>query len=333
MSKLLIVFLFLSACSSGIITQGGEGRFLFDPERDYSVDELKAISSQVVMTSRRNPPDLTYDEYFKSKPHIKKLGIVVFESQIQPTRGGLAGEDKVYLSESGKQLMTEKFLTIWEDSLTAFFSQDDYYPVSKILAFKKLNEFGSSVPDYLYSSRVKFDSTDIFFKKKGSKTTLVTTLSPRGFRDLSLLLVPASELMGGPKWSEHQKHFVNEVSREFGLDAVLVIFSQVSWTSQRIDKHSGEDIGDDLHLNLSASLLSPLSQYRARAEELGVKNPSSVSVCLGSYSVSIKKPLNLEFSKKSQFKQIESQLLNPLFKNYRDLVFMMVDKISQDMKE
>lgn len=335
MLRCLFGLLFLASCSMGVISQGGEKSYVYDSDKDYTPDQLGKMSNAVIMSSRRNPPDADVKVIFnKGKFPIKKIGIVIFESEIQPTRSGLAGEDLVYLSESGKQIFTERLARIWDEILSLEDTDIEYLSLSKIKQSMAFSKFGVDVVDHVKASRSTVEPDDIFIRKKGQKTTLVTTLNPRGMRDLSLLLVPATELMGGPKWSEHQKHFVNELSKEFGLDAVLIVFSQLSWTKQRIDKHSGEYFGDNLSLKLSSSVLIPLSKYRDRAIEVGVREPHSVNICFKSYSTSFSQPLNFDLQTGDDtFFQIQTHLMSPLFKTYRDLTFMMVSKIKDDLRD
>jgi len=206
-------------------------------------------------------------------------------------------------------------------------------PISLIKKSKALSQFGMSVEDLILSKREGLGPDDIFFLAKGKKTTLKTILNPRGFRDLSLLLVPAHELMSGPKWSEHQKHFVNDLSKELNLDAVILVFSKLNWTAERVDKHSGEFFHDQLNLHSSASVLVPLSKYRDSALKLGIKDPPNITLCFGTYASFIQKELQLNDGSKNNFEKIESKILNPIFKSYKDMTLMMVNRLNADLRE
>lgn len=60
-----------------------------------------------------------FKELFGPKQNpIKRVGIITFESMIQPTWNGIAAHDKIYLSKSGKQLLTEELLKIWDEALS-----------------------------------------------------------------------------------------------------------------------------------------------------------------------------------------------------------------------
>jgi hypothetical protein len=335
MLRFIAGLLFLTSCSLGVVQTGGEGAYVYDPYHDYQFSELQEISSDFIMTSRRDPPLGTLEQLFKKGENpLKRIGIVIFESQIQPTRGGLAGEDKVYMSEQGKQILTEGLLRIWDEIFKMTGENLDYVTISKIKKSKSLHQFGAPVVDYVNSRRTSLDPDDIFFLDKGKKTTTATILNARGMRDLSFLLVPATELMSGPKWSEHQKQFVNDLSKELNLDAVIVLMSQLSWSAQRVDKHSGEHFDDSIQVNISASTLIPLAKYRDRAIKLGLKDPPSINTCFRTYSTTVKLPVLLSVSKKDMtFSNIEAQLLNPMLKTYRDLSVMMSQRIQSDLRE
>ncbi len=329
----LITLLLVFSCANHVTQSGGNHTYHYDPEKHYQAEDLRELSQKVVMTSRRDPPQGTLRELFKNgKTSLKRVGIVVFESEIQPTRSGLAGEDKVYVSEAGKQLITEKLLSIWDEVFKLEAKDIEYVPISRIKKSTELPKFGMSVEDLILSKRESLGPDDIFFLAKGKKTTLKTVLNPRGFRDLSLLLVPAHELMSGPKWSEHQKHFVNDLSKELNLDAVIIIFSKLNWTAARVDKHSGEFFNDRLNVHSTASVLVPLSKYRESSLKLGLKDPPNVTLCFGTYASQLQMELNLNDGLKNNFDKIESKILNPMFKSYTDMTVMMINRLSDDLQ-
>jgi len=246
----------------GVKKTGGKEVYVYDALVDYNPEKLIELSPKVVTTSVKEPPFGKMKDLFgHGQRPLKKIGIVIFESRIQPTFDGLAGKNLVYLSESGKQILTENFSAIWEQSLKTISPEINYLNIPKIRKSKSFKNYGISQEDYVKTARKTLAPDDIFFLESGRKTTLVTTVNPRGMRDVSFLLVPAFELMGGPKWSEHNKHFINDVARELGLDAVIAVYSEISWTASHIDKHSGAALADELLLHLKASILVPLSSY------------------------------------------------------------------------
>lgn len=313
---------------------GGDKPYLYSPKDDYTYEHLKNISDKVIITSIKEPPFGKRNAIFgKGQRPLKRIGIVVFETRIQPTLDGLAGKNLIYLSESGKQIMTENFLSIWEESFKTIFPEVSYIPTSKIKKAKALSQYGLAQSDYVKAKRKTLAPDDIFFLESGKKTTLVTTLNPRGMRDVSFLLVPAYELMGGPKWSEQNKHFINDLSKELSLDAVVIVFSEISWTASHVDKHSGISISDELKLGLKASVLVPLSGYHERLEKLNDSQKPNVTLSYSSYEASLKIPLKLTENEVRHFQTIEDVLLNPLMKIYNDYTQMMIIKLTEDLKK
>jgi hypothetical protein len=334
MSKIVVFLFFLASCSLGINKTGGDKAYTYDVNRDYQSHDLELLAPQVVSTSFRNPPLGTIDQLFgKGQPSLKKIGIIVFETQIQPTRGGLADYDKVYLSAQGKQLLTEKLHHIWNESFSTLDLGIDYVSAAKIKKSKSLHNFGADVTDYVKAKRNSIESDDIFYVAKGKKTTTATVLNPRGMQDLSFLLVPATELMHGPKWSEHNKQFLNEMIKEHKLDAALIVMSDIHWTAERIDKNTKEFIPEAMTINITASTLISLSQYRQRAEKIGLKNAPSISVCYRHYESSLNLPVNLSPIDDNKFAHIEKEVLSPMLKAYKDLSLMMIHSITQDLKK
>lgn len=331
MLRVIIGLFFLCSCSMGGIKKGGEDAYKYEPHREYTYEELKTLAPKFITTSYRNPPVGTLEKLFpKGEAPLKRIGIVIFETQIQPTRGGLAGHDRIYLSEQGKQLLTENFHTIWNEVFKTSAPEIEYVPSSKIKKSKALHEFGSQVEDFVKSKRDFLAPDDIFYLESGKKTSIATTFNPRGMQDLSFMLAPATELMGGPKWSEHNKQFVNEVMKELKLDAVLIIMSEVSWSTGRTDKHSGESIDEAIKIKLHASTLVSLSEYRARALKSGLKDPPSITLCYRDYVTEVKFPANLAIQ---DFAGIAKEVIKPTLKSYTDLSIMMVNQIASDLRE
>ncbi len=335
MLRFLSCFLVLSSCSMGVIRTGGDEVFLYDSKINYSLDELHELSSKIISTNKKDPQFGKLDELFgKGQNSIKRVGIVVFESEIQPTRDGLSKFDKVYLSAAGKQIITENFLRLWEQSFKVLATDFDFVPMSKFKKSKTFSLYGSEVEDVILSKRSILAPDDIFYLPHGKNTTTTTILNPRGMRDLSLLLVPAYELMGGPKWSEHQKQFINDLSKEFQLDAVIVVMSSISWTAAHLDKHSGENIGEEIKVKLQSSVLLPFTNYEERLSKLNLKHNPRTTLCFRSYDSEVRIPFQIsqpiEFE---NFDTIEKELLNPMFKTYKDLTQMTIFKQIDDLKK
>jgi hypothetical protein len=335
MLRFFIGLFLLSSCSLGVIKSGGDRTYVYDVFSEYSVDDLKELSPQMVATMSRDPQKGKLNDLFsKKQAPIKRVGILVFESELQPTRGGLSNDDKVFLSEQGKQLLTEKLLSVWEQSLPILGEGIEYVKVSKIKKSKAFKEDGSDVEDYIKSKRDALAPDDIFYLQPGKTTATATILNPRGMRDLSLALVPASDLMAGPKFSEHAKHTLNEVAKELKLDAMFIIMNRIHWTASHIDKHSGEIIPEEVVIKLEASTLIPLAAYRERMAVLGeTRDIPSTTIAYRSYEATLKIPVLISVPVEDQnFDYIEKELLAPTLKTYNDLSQMLQMRIVEDIK-
>ncbi|MGE3611595.1 MAG: hypothetical protein AB7I27_18535 [Bacteriovoracaceae bacterium] len=335
MLRIIFGLLFLTSCSLGTISNGGDRTYVYDAHKDYSFEDLAKLAPQVVRVSKRNPPVGQFDQLFDPKlGALKRVGIIVFETVIQPTRGGLAENNLIYLSAAGKQLLTEKMLSIWEQSFPMIGPDIKYISTKKIKNSKALHSYGSEVQDHIQSLHTQIDPDDIFYRPKGKLTTEYTTLSPRGMQDVSLMLVPAAELMMGPKWSEHQKHFVNDVSKELKLDAVIVVLSEINWTAEHVDKHSGEFIPEQMVLKIHASTLIPIKQYLSRLNQLKMNDERAVNICFGNYESEMKFPIKISVTENEQnFNTIEKEILLPMQKVYKDLAQMTIFSLTQDLRK
>jgi hypothetical protein len=332
----LFFLILLTSCSLGVTKSGGERSYVYNVENEYSREALETLSSQLVASLKRDPIKGKLEDLFSSKQTpLKRVGILVFETSIQPARDGLSKQDKIYLSAQGKQLLTEKLLSIWEQSLPILGPELEYVPTSKLKQSKTLKTYGLAVEDHIKAKRDGLMPDDIFYIPPGKTISMYTVLNPRGMRDLSLALVPASELMQGPKYSEHMKHAVNDLAKEFKLDAVLVLMSELKWSSAHTDKHSGEIIPEEVKINLKATTLVPLSGYHKRLEALGEKRDlPSISVSYRAYEANLKIPVNISIPDQDQgFDHIEKELLTPMLKTYKDLSQMMGLQIVKDLKK
>lgn len=336
MLRLLILTYLLTGCSLGVLRSGGEKTYLYDVASQYHSEDLKALAPAVVTTLKREPPLGKLEDLFSNKQApLKRIGFVVFETTIQPTRSGLANGDLIYMSATGKQLLTEKLLKIWEESLPILASEIDFVPTSKVKANKAFQKYGATVKDYILTRHSTLAPDDIFYLPSGKETTMVTVLNPRGMRDLSLALVPAGELMMGPKFSEHHKHAVNELAKELRLDAVVIVMSHLSWSAARVDKHSGELISEEAKLKIEASTLIPFGQYHERLTKAGNNGEyPKTTIAYRTYEAKLSIPVLISISPDDQsFESIERELLAPMMKTYNDLTQMVIGTLAQDLKE
>lgn len=319
----------------GAIKSGGDKTYIYDLKSEYTSEEMRELAPKVVTTSHREPPVGKLAELFsKEQAPLKRVGIIIFESQIQPTRGGLAGKNQIYLSEQGKQLLTEKLLTIWEQSIKILEPALDYVPAGKMRKSPSFYKFGMAVEDHVKSKRSSLAPDDIFFIESGKKTTTTTILNPRGMRDMSFVMVPAYDLMMGPKWSEQNKHFINDVSKELNLDAVIIVMSEVEWTAAHTDKHSGEVFPEEVKTKVKASTLIPLHRYHQRLEKVNSSEKPGVTIAYRAYESELKVPVLISLPEESKnFETIESDLLSPMLKTYKDLTQMTIMQITDDLKK
>lgn len=335
MLRLIFSLLIFSSCSMGTIKKGGERSYIYNTGVIYTSDELRILSPEVITTLKRDPQVGKLKQLFsKNQKPIKRIGIIVFETRIQPTLDGLAGKNQIYMTPAGKQILTESMLRIWEQSIRIISPDLDYVPTSKITRAKSHQLYGRPEDDYVMSDRSSLAPDDIFYMENGKKTTTTTVVNPRGMRDVSFLLVPAYELMGGPKWSEHNKQFLNDVSKELKLDAAIVIMSDLSWTAAHTDKHSGEVIPEEIKVKIKSSTLVPLHQYHERLDKLNINDRPNVTLCYRSYESEIKVPALISAPLEiKNFDTIESELVAPMLKTYKDLSQMTLMRITEDLKK
>ena len=335
MLRIFLSLILFSSCSLNTIKSGGEKSYVYNSGTEYTKEDLQELAGQVVETQQRDPHIGKLKALFgKKQPPLKRVGIIVFETQIQPTLEGLAGHNQIYVSESGKQIMSESFLSIWEQSLKLLAPDLDYVPTSQIKKSLPFHQYGLPEENFVKTQRTSLAPDDIFYLEKGKKTTTTTTVNPRGMRDVSFLLVPAYELMEGPKWSEHNKHFVNEVVKDLKLDAAIIVMSEASWTAAHTDKHSGEFIPEEVKIKLKSSVLIPIARYHERLKNLHINEKPNLTVAYRSYEAFVKTPALISVPEDmKRFDTIEQELLNPLFKTYKDLSQMMIMKMVNDFQK
>lgn len=336
MFRFLFGLFFLTSCSLGVIQSGGEKGYVYSPKTEYTSEELKELSPHAVTTKSRNPQKGTLEELFsKNQKPLTRIGIVVFETTIQPTRGGLSGQDLIYVSAQGKQLLTEKMLSMWEQSLPILGEEIVYVPVSEIKKSKTLPTYGAAVKEHIVDSRTALDPDDIFFLPPGKNTATETVLNPRGMRDLSLALVPAAELMAGPKFSEHHRHALNDVAKELNLDAVLIVMSEINWTTAHIDKHSGESYPEVATVKIAVTTAVPFTSYHERLNKLGeTRDLPKQTISYRYHETKVSIPISISVPAAEQtFTMIQEELLNPVLKTYNDFSQMVQWEMIKEIKK
>lgn len=331
---LLGTFLFTS-CSLNTKKSGGQHRYRYEPNFEYSLEDLHELAPGVVVMEKRDPRVGKLDKLFaKEMPDIKRIGIVVFETEVQGTRSGLSENDKIYPTEQGKQLITEKFLNLWEEGMPLVAPDLEYIPTADVKKSKAINQYGLSVPDYIKTDRKKIEQDDIQWLGPGKTTPLFTIMNPREMRDLSFMLVPASELMSGPKWSEHNRIFLNDICKELNLDAVFVLMSEVSWTAAKKDKFTNENIPEEMTIQIKGTTLIPANKYHERLNLLKEREQQVINVAYRYHEGELRLPVTISIPEEEKnFEQIEKRLLDPMFKAYRDLSFMMIDRMAGEIRK
>jgi hypothetical protein len=268
-------------------------------------------------------------------PPLKRIGIVVFETIIQESRSGLASATgKIYPTAAGKQLLTEEMLTIWNEALPILYPEGDYVSVQKVKEAKALHEGGAEVTDLVKSPRTTLADGDLLYLEKGKSTAMETTINARGMQDFSFVLVPAADLLNGPKWSEHQKIILDQLARELKLDALLVVKSVVSWESSYNDSLTGDHHPESMKINIKTSTLIPLSRYHERLKRLGLRDEPNVTLAYRTHEGTLEVPVKLDVPVEEQdFEHIQKNLLEPFFRSYRDLSVMMLIRMSDEWRK
>jgi hypothetical protein len=158
---------------------------------------------------------------------------------------------------------------------------------------------------------------------------------PANYQDVSILFIPATEMMIGPKPVEHQKHWVNDICKELDLDAVLLVSSEASWTQGGKDKRTQEVIPEDMEVAVGAAILYPLRSYNLAMKELNRKEPSlPKSIPVASYTTKVTVPVTLTVPEAEQtFETIEKNVLAPFFGTYQALSALIIDRINTDLRQ
>ncbi len=335
MLRILAGLLLLTSCSLGTKQTGGKHRYRYEPDFDYSLKDLHELAPAIVKMEKRDPRVGTLDKLFDPKlPDIKRIAIVVFESDIQGTRSGLSGADKIYPTEQGKQLMTEKLLSLWEEGMSLAAPDLEYVKADEVKRSKAFFQYGLEVTDYIKADRQKIEGDDILWLPPGKKTSLYTIINPREMRDMSFMLVPASELMSGPKWSEQNKIFLNDLAKELKLDAAIVVMSDIAWTAERKDKFSDDAVPEEMTVKIKTSTLVPFGKYHERLNILKEREQLVVNVAYRYHEAVVKIPVKISIPEEEKnFEEIEKRILNPLFKTYRDLTLMTIDRMAEEIRK
>lgn len=334
----IFFLLLLTSCTLGSSKYGGKRAYQYQADYLYQSEELMSLSRDTIISYKRNPRQMKWEEAFTKKHPIKAVSTFSFETIIQPTRSGVAGWDKVYLSPKGKQILTDKLLNIWEDVFVALIGpQMEYLPMKDLYKNKEgLHiKYGSSVKDYGGRFQEGLEGDDIFVKEKGKSLSSLALFQPSFSRDLSLLLVPGHQLFGGPRGNNFQKYYLAELMDEFKLNALYSIITEIDWQSSRVDKITQKSLHQKAIIKFK---LTPMLSYKylaLRLKELGRDVPSDLpNLNFASYEGALEIPVDLNsLSSSSTVEEIDAVLLRPILKSYTDMCVMMAERVSEDFKK
>lgn len=332
----ILFLLVLTSCTLGSSQFGGKKTYHYDSSSQYDSEELSNISRDLVSSFQRNPRQIDWARVFNHKYPIKSVSTFTFESIIQPTRAAIAGFDKVYLSPKGKQLLTERLLRVWEEAFSTVTSSAlSYVPMEKIYSDLDLHsKYGLEVKDYGAGLQEGLETDDVFFKERGKSLSSLSLFQPSFSRDLSILLVPAYQLFGGPRGNEFQKYYVAETMEMFQLDALFSVMAEIDWQASRVDKITQQSVHQKAMIKLKVTPIVSYKEFARRLEEQGVKVEANMpNLNWGAYESAIEIPVELDkISKDSSLEEIESLLLRPILKTYTDICVMMAHRIHLDFK-
>ncbi len=335
MKTLLLPLLFLLGCAQ-VRTDGGQNSFDVATYRALGADERPTYAQTVVRREERDPEGMTIQR-LRAAPQgrLKRLALVLLESEVQVTRSGLAASgSNVYLSPRGKQMIAEEVWSAWDRRLREESAAMgvEWLERKALLRSPAFRRYGKIEPDLILDPRLPLGSGDVFWKNGGEKLGMESFMLPARYQDVSILFIPAGEMLIGTKAVEHQKHWVNDLCRELKLDAVLVVGHQASWTAGGKDKRSGEEIPEEMRVAQQAVLLYPFTTYQEVGRDLGKRELPKKSIPLASYSAQVKFPVRVSVPETERtFTTIQDNVLAPLRAANEGMADLMVQRILADL--
>jgi len=334
--KHLILLTLLISCAHKVTTDGGEGKYDPSMYETLAPSDLLTYAQTVVKREQRNPDDVTLAQIRRSpRGEIRRVGLVVFESEIQPSRSGIASDRNVYLSVRGKQLLTEEFWRHWDQQLRTLTGSGVEWVRRKDLAQSQAyRSAGSIAENYYLTWHAALTDEDVFWREPGKKIPEESLLLPSGMQDLSMVLVPAMDLMGGPKPGQHQHHWMNDLCKELKLDAVVIVHVGAEWRRGAVDKRTQEKIPEEVRIKLRATTMYPWSTYHAVGESLGKTNLRKINVPLGHYEVSAAIPLQITISPEGEsFASAMSNVIGPVRTHIKRLGGLVQERVTSDIHQ
>jgi hypothetical protein len=335
-ASLLFTLCLIIGCAIHVINEGGNESFSLQKMTKLDSEERLLYAQSVVSRLRRDPPLIRLKDFLEGyDDQLKKIGILVFETQLQATRSGLTNDRNVFLSEKGKQKLTIEFFHYWLNQLKLELPEKTFVGLKEIKKTESFSTSGSPQEDYVLKSRKDLNSNELFYLPSGKKVTPITTLNVPGMRDLSSLLVPATEFLATAKFSEHQKHWINDVSKELELDAVIVVRIDVDWTRGGVDKRTKEKINEEMKFNIESALLVPWNRYHKVGHRIKPKEDfPKVTISLGHYVVKANLPVVISVDEKEEtFETVSKNILLPLKQGVENISQLLILKMASDLRQ
>jgi len=334
MNHLLNVFLLLLVfgCAHGVREEGGRVPLDWNEARALGPREIATYAQLSVKRSEKDLQEISLKDLRASpQGQLRRLAVVVFESEIQPSRSGLAAEENVYLSARAKQWLTRELYRQWLTSLSAAAPGLSWASEKELRSSRAFRSSGSVVEDLVLQKNFAFGDADVFWRQGGQRIPEETLMNPPDLQDLSLLLVPATHLMGGASPSQHQHQWVNELCRELQLDAVLVVYHGASWQRAGKDRSSGAEIPEVLRARVEATVLVPFAKWHAALEAKGKRPQQKLSAHLGFYQLEVQRPLDLAGSPKT-FAGAQDAVILPLWDSFALLGDLVRARLVSDLQ-
>ncbi len=334
--KYLLCLWLLVSCAHKVTSDGGQATFDTAVYESLSPQDLPTYAQTVVKRETRDPEGVPLAR-FRQHPagQIRKIGLVIFETELQPSRSGLASDRNVYLSVRGKQILTQQLWRIWDRELRRLSSQSvTWVTRDELIGAKSFASAGSTEPDYVLKDLSRLTEEDVFWKNPGQTIPTDSLVQPANYRDLGIVLVPAYELMGGPKPSQHQHHWVNDLCKELELDAVLLVSLGAEWRRGGVDKRTQAVIPEEMKIRSQASIVYPWSRYHTIGESLGEKKLSKLNVPLASYSVNVTVPAKITIPESEEsFTTAFENVIVPMRFTARRISTLVLERIVTDIHQ
>ncbi len=334
--KNILCLLLLVSCAHKINRDGGQANYEPVVFESLGPQELPTYAQTVVARETRDPDGPKLSDFRKTPAgEIRRVGLVVFETQFQPTRSGLATDRNVYLSARGKQILTEQMWEHWLQELRRLSgSALTWVSRADLMKSKAFASGGFPQPDYILKHRDELSEADVFWRDPGQKIPEESLLQPARYRDVGLLLVPAIELLGGAKPSQHQHHWINDMAKEMNLDAVVVVYLSAEWRRGSVDKRTHEVIPEEMKMLTQAAVLYPWGSYHEVGATLGKNNLPKLNVPLGSYSAKSNLPVKITLTKEAEtLDAAMTNVIAPLKTHITRLSNLMIERMLTDIRQ